>query len=88
MNVTNATSFVFDLGMDSGMKKPQNKIIGFENNNVIEQTQDASAFGIMNITEWDCTIGSEFNFEDRMNINYGTENYNEAFIEIDILNTD
>ena len=36
----------------------------------------------MNVTECYCTIGSEFYPEDRMNINYGTNNYNEAFKEI------
>ena len=36
----------------------------------------------MNVTESYCKIGSEFYPEDRMNINYGTNNYNEAFKEI------
>ena len=36
----------------------------------------------MNVTECYFKIGSEFYPEDRMNINYGTNNYNEAFKEI------
>ena len=28
----NATNFLFDLGMESGMERPQYVIIGFENN--------------------------------------------------------
>ena len=39
-NVPNATNFLFDLGMESGTERPQYIIIGFENNNVNEQTQD------------------------------------------------
>ena len=31
----------------------------FENNNVHEQTLDASTFDIMNVTEYYCKIGSE-----------------------------
>ena len=77
-NVPNATNFSFDLGME----RPQYIIVGFENNNVNEQTQDASTFHIMNVTECFCEIDSEFYPEDRMNINYGTNNYNEAFKEI------
>ena len=74
-NVPNATNFLFDLGME----RPQYIIVGFENNNVNEQTHDASTFDIMNITECYCKIGSEFYPEDRMNIDYGTNNYNEVF---------
>ena len=40
----------------------------------------------MNITECCCEIGSEFYPEDGMIINYGTNNYNEAFKEIVIFN--
>ena len=36
----------------------------------------------MNVTECYCKIGSEFYPEDRMNINYSTNNYNDAFKEI------
>ena len=36
-NVTNATNFFFDLGMESGMERSQYIIIGFKNNNVNEQ---------------------------------------------------
>ena len=61
------------------MKRPQYVIVGFENNNVNEQTHDANKFHIMNVTECYCKIGSEFYPEDRMNINYGANNYNEAF---------
>ena len=42
----------------------------------------------MNVTESYCKIGSEFYSEDRMKINYGTNNYNEAFKEIDSFNED
>ena len=77
-NLPNATNFLFDLGMESGMERPQYIITGFENNNVNEQTHDASKFHIINVTECYCKIGSEFYPEDRMNINYVTTNYNEA----------
>ena len=46
-NVTNATNFLFDLGMEIGMERPQYIIVGFENNNVKEQTHDASTFDVM-----------------------------------------
>ena len=65
--------------MESVIERPQCIIIGLENNNVNEQTHDASTFHIMNVIECYCKIGSEFYPEDRMNINYGTNNYNEAF---------
>ena len=87
-NVPNATNFLIDLGMESGMERPQYIIIGFENNNVNEQTHDASTFHIMNATECYCKIGSEFYPGDRMNINNGTNNYNEAFKEIIIFKKD
>ena len=80
--VPNATNFLFDLGMESGMERPQYIIVGFENISVKEQTHDASTFDILNITECYCKIGSEFFPEDRMNINYGTNIYNEAFKQI------
>ena len=50
-NVPNATNFLFELGMESGMERPQYIIVGFENINVNEQTHDASTFHIMNVTE-------------------------------------
>ena len=50
-NVANATNFLFDLGMESGMERPQYIIIGFEKNIVNEQTHEGSTFDIMNITE-------------------------------------
>ena len=81
-NVPNATNFLFDLGMESGMERPKYIIVGFKNNVVNEQTHDASTFDIMNVTECFCKIGSEFYPEDRKNINYRTNNYNEAFKEI------
>ena len=87
-NVPNATNFLFDLGMESGMETPQYIIFGFENNIINEQTHDASTFDVMNVTECYCKIGSEFYPEDRMNINYGTNNYNEAFKEIVSFNKD
>ena len=87
-NVPNAINFLFDRGMESGMERPQYLIVGFENNNVNEQTHDASTFDIMNVTECYCKIGSEFSPEDRMNIYYGTNIYNEAFKEIVSFNED
>ena len=87
-NVPNATNFLFDLGTESGMERPQYIIVGFEINNVNEQTHEASTFPIMNVTECYCKIGSEFYPEDRMNINYGAYNYNEAFKEIVSFNKD
>ena len=87
-NVPNATNFLFDLGMESGMETPQYIIIGFEKNNVNEQTHDASTFHIMNVTKCYCKIDSEFYLEDRMNINYGINIYNEAFKEIVSFNKD
>ena len=87
-NVPNATNFLFDPGMESGMVRPQYIIVGFENNKVHEQTHGASTFDVKNVTECYCKIGSEFYPEDRMNINYGTNNYNEAFKEIVNFNKD
>ena len=87
-NVPNTTNFLFHLGMESGMERPQYIIVGFENNNVNEQTHDASTFHIMNVTGCYCQLGSEFYPEDRMNINYGSNNYNEAFKEIVSFNKD
>ena len=78
-NVPNATNFLFDLDMESGMERPHYIKIGFENNNVSEQTHDASTFHLMNVTQCYCKIGSEFYPEDRMNINSGTNNYHVAF---------
>ena len=86
-NVPNATNFLFDLGMESGMERPQYIIVSFDNN-VNEQTHDASTFDVMNVTECYCKIGSEFYPEDRRNINYGTNNYNEVFKEIVSFNRD
>ena len=37
--------------MESGMERPKYIIIGFEKNNVNEQTHDACTFDIMNVTE-------------------------------------
>ena len=74
--------------MESGMEGPQYKIIGFENNNVNEQTHDASTFDIMNVKECYCKIGIEFYPEDKMNNNYGNKNYIEAFKEIVNFNKD
>ena len=87
-NVPNATNFLFDLGMESGMKRPQYIIVGFENDNVNEHTHDESTFDIMNVTECFWKIGSEFYPEDRMNIIYSTNDYNEAFKEIVSFNKD
>ena len=86
--VPKATNFLFDLGMESVMERPQFIIFGFENDNVNEQTHDGSTFDLMNKTERYCKIGSEFYPEDRLNINFGTNNYNEAFKEIVNFNKD
>ena len=87
-NVPNATNFLFNLGMESGIERPRYIRVGFENNNVNEQTHDASTFDIMSVTECYGKIGSEFYPEDRMNINYGTNNYIEAYKEIVSYNKD
>ena len=87
-NLANATNFLFDLGMESGMERPQYIIVGFEDNNVNEKIHDASTFDILNVTECYCKIGSDFYPEDRMNINYDANNYNEAFKEIVSFNKD
>ena len=70
------------------MERLQYKIVGLENNIVNEQTHDASTFDIMNVTECYCKIGNEFYPEDRMNINFVTNKYNEAFKEIASFNKD
>ena len=70
------------------MERPQYIIVGFENNNVNEQTHDASTFDKMNVTECYCKIGSEFYPGDRMKINYGANTYNEALKEIVSFNKD
>ena len=70
------------------MERPQFIIVSFENNNANEQTHVASTIDIMNVTECFCNIGSKFYPHDRMNINYGTNNYNEAFKEIVSFNKD
>ena len=59
-----------------------------KNNNVNEQTHDASTFDITKVTEGYCKIGSEFLPEDKMSINYGTINCYEAFKEIVNFNKD
>ena len=87
-NVPYATNFLFDLGVESRIERPQYIIVCFNNNNVNEQTHEASTFFMMNVTECHCKIGSEFYPEDRMDINYGTNNYNEAFKEIVSFNKD
>ena len=87
-NVPNATNFLFDLGSESGMERPQYKIIDFENNNFNEQTHDASTFDIMNVTDCYCKVGSEFYPEDRLNINYSSNNYSGFFKEIVNFNKD
>ena len=86
-NVPNATNFLFDHGLESGMERPQYIIVGFENNNGNEQTHDASTNDIMNVTECYCKIGNEFYPEDRMNINYNVafNNYNVPIIIMRLL---
>ena len=75
-------TFCLILVWKVGWERAQYIVIGFENNNINEQTHDASTFHIMNVTECYFKTCSEFYPEDRMNINYGTNNYNEAFKEI------
>ena len=87
-NVPIATNFLFDLGMESGIEKRQYIKIGFEINSVNEQTHDASTFDIMNVTKCYCKIGSEFYSEDRTNINYVSNIYNEPSEEIFNFNRD
>ena len=70
------------------MERTQYTKVGFLNNNVNEQTHDASTFDIMNVFGCYCKIGSEFYTEDRKNINYGTDNSNEALKEIVSFNKD
>ena len=84
----NATNFLFDLGLESGVEIPQYTIIGFENNNVNDQTNDTSVFKIMNVTDCYCKIDSDFYPEDRMNIYYGTNNFIQGFKEIVRFNKD
>ena len=67
-----------DLGMETGMEKPQKMLIGFENDKFNEQTHDAVTFD-MSVTDCYFKIGSEFYPEDRMNKNYDTNKYIEAF---------
>ena len=78
-NVPNAKNFSFDLALESIMERPKYIIIGFENKKDNEQTHDASTYDIMNVPECFCKIGSEFYPEDRLNINNGTDIYEEAF---------
>ena len=87
-NVPNATNFLFDLGMESGMERAQYIIVGFEKNNVNERTHDAITFDIVNVTECYCNIGSDFDPEDKMKLNYGTNKVNEAFKKIVNFNKD
>ena len=68
--------------MESGMERQKYIIIGFQNNNVYEQTHDASIFGIMNVTECYCKTGSESCPEDRMNVHYDANSCNEAFKDV------
>ena len=76
------------LVMENGMERQQYIVIGFENNNVNEQTRDASTFDLRNVTECYCKIRSEFYPEDTRNIRYGTNKYNKAFKEIVNFNKD
>ena len=60
------------------MEGPQYIIIVSEDNNVNEQTHDATTFDLMNVSECYCKIGSEFCREYRIIINYVTNKYNEV----------
>ena len=86
--VPNVTNFLLDLDMESGMEKTQIIIVGFEINKIYEPTPAASTFCVMIVLDCYCKIGSEFYPEKRMNINYGTNNYNEVFKTIFNFNQD
>ena len=58
-NVPNATNFLVDHGMESGMERPQYIIICYIKNNVIDQTHDESTFDKLNVTVCYCRIGNE-----------------------------
>ena len=73
---------MFDIGVEGGFGIPQNTIVTFENNNVIDQTNDSSILNEILATECFCKIGSVTYPEDRMNINYGTNKKNVAYKEI------
>ena len=77
----NATSFLFDFGLESGMERPQIIIVGFGNSIVNEQGNDSSVFNITDVTECFCTSRSNLHSEDRMNIYYKFNDYNEAYKE-------
>ena len=63
-----------DLGVENGFDEPQYIIVSFEDIYINEQTNDGSIFNEMDVTECFCKIGSVTYPEDRMNINYGTNN--------------
>ena len=63
-------------------------MVSFENNNVNEQTHDASTFDVMNVTVRLVVSFILIDPDDRKNIYYGTNNYNEAFKEIVSFNKD
>ena len=55
-----SSNFLFDLGMESGMERPQYILVCFEKNNVDEQTHDASIFDVIHVTECYCKIVCDF----------------------------
>ena len=63
------------------LRYPNILIVTFENNNVNYQTNDSRIFNEKDVIECFCKIGSVTYSEDRMNINYGSNNYNVAILK-------
>ena len=51
-NVSDATNFLFDIGIESCFEIPQYIIVTFENSNFNDQTIDASIFNEMDVNEF------------------------------------
>ena len=77
-NLTDATNFFFDVGVEIGSKIPQYIIVTFEKN-VNDQTNDSSLFNEMNVAECFCEICSGSYPHNRMTINSGANIYNVAY---------
>ena len=82
MRKLNATTSLYDIGTESGIEIFQHIIIGFENNNVNEQTQKATIFNVMDVTKCYCKIGNDIYPEENMKLNIGFNNYVEDYKEI------
>ena len=70
------------MDVESGMERPQKRIIRYKINDINEQTYDASIFDVMNFAEWYCNMGSKFYPEQRIIFKCGAIKYNEAYKEI------